>query len=121
MTLYNNIQPNTASPSYTFQPVEKKFGVLRTLASVFSILAILSVFVTGLLLLAYMFGGRYYGNRPDFFSMAVGAAPVFISGLVVTLWFEVIGQGIKLFVSIEHNQRVQAEYLRRLAEAQLWR
>ncbi len=115
-----NQQPNYPQTQYQVYAVEEKFSLLRSIASVFRGLAVLTVILTGIaIVLTLVSGGTsVYGYPSSYFltSRIISIGVTIIAGLVTAIYFEAISQGIKLFISIEHNQRIQSEYMRQLAE-----
>ncbi len=115
MSPYNQ-QPNPQPMQYRTYSVEEKFGVLRGIASLFRGLAILALILMGISIVGMILTQPSYRYSYSIGSIIISIGVAIISGLVLAIYFEAISQGIKLFISIEHNQRVQSEYMRQLVE-----
>ena len=112
--------------------MEKRYKVLRIIGTIYKILGLISLIITILLAVGICAGSIWGMTAPDNFtdtmngyggfglpgmieSMAGGflfSLVMIINGLVFTLTFYALGEGIYLFLALEENTRTTAELLK---------
>ncbi len=109
---------SVSQPKYPMSvgSIEEKFSVLRLIASIFRGLAILAIILEVLVTILILTGGLrgISGSSSSANSSLLLMGVSILGGVLTAIFFETLSQGIKLFIAIEHNQRIQEEYLRQL-------
>ena len=107
--------------------MEKKYGILRFIGSVYKVVGIIIGVLTLLgalgICLTSVLGSDIFNQMQRGFGMGVrtglagviGAVSTLISGAILALTLYATGEGVFLLISLEENTRATALYLRRYA------